>query len=143
VRRLPGYGDGLGDVLIGVRIFKQKIPKGMSFPLKTSALEAAVNTAGTLTPVDIHYSNYKTDGPFFRASFYLHGHIIAKESNILSVTCYSVQSGKRCVFQDYLEIVAIPELTNWLVWLEALPANSTLWNDQANLRREWQMPDER
>lgn len=111
-----------------MEIYKKPLHQGQSYPLKASALEAAIVSNAVQTTVSLYQRSetWWTDGVLFRADFYPPGQFHLNDEEVLHVTCRSVPSSDRQEAQAFIEGVAIPEFVRWIKDLEALPSNSTV-----------------
>jgi len=122
-----------------MEIYKDPLRSRQSYPLKASALEAAIASNAVQTPVSLYQRSetWWTDGVLIRADFYPPGQYYLNETEVLHVTCRSVASNDRKTAQAFLEAVALPELIQWIRQLEALPSNSTVRREKQSFTRSW------
>ena len=101
-----------------------KIPKGHSYPLKPSALEAALLDAGI--EIDVHL--IRSFGELFDAYFWPPNRNIPYER--LYVRAGSVSSDRASEAMLHAETVMIPELVSWLNNILTLDSNSPIRREQ-------------
>jgi hypothetical protein len=122
-----------------MEIYKGHLRPGQSFPLKASALEAAIAANDVQAPVSLYQrcETWWTDGVLFRADFYPPGRFYLNEDEVLHVTCRSVSSDDKQTAKAFLDAVALPEFIQWIKHLEALPSNSTVRREKQSFTKVW------
>lgn len=122
-----------------MEIVKDRLPKGQSYALKPSVLEAALTEAGARTPTTLYqrYHGWWQSGVIFRADFYR-----VEQSGIEALTVISraLPSEQRAAARRYIESEVIPAFIEWIKWLETLPENSTVRREKQSFTRQW-MPE--
>jgi hypothetical protein len=97
---------------------KAKIPKGMSFPLKRSRLDAALLESGV---EGIHFVYYRM---WQSGNFVLHGDFCGEQrrawaaAGLSTITIYAVPSSERHAVETALETELLPKLMRWLLLLQ-------------------------
>src|SRR5262249_31800720 len=124
-----------------MEVHKAPTGRGLSYPLKTSALFTRVEAAGLETSIVLHYRSERwwTEGVFFRADFRPPARPSAPSElgDVLHVTCRSVPSSERKAAQTYLEQSVLPEFIGWLSAFERLPASATARREKPSFTRSW------
>lgn len=95
---------------------KDKLPKGLSYPLKRSELDLALEQAGIreLFTVGFHTGNRKTN-IILHVSF--HGekrHYHPTVAGTSSIVLYAVPSDTRALAHDLLIAQGLPKICSWL-----------------------------
>ena len=117
-----------------INIKKPKIPKGLSYVLKTS-LEKALEAGGLDCQVDLHYWNPKAGGPIFEADYLLpNTHCPYHRVNVRAGV---VPSGQRKQAAEILESQILAEFVKWLKKIQVLPTNSTLWQGKLHFNASY------
>ncbi len=101
-------------------IEKQKLPKGFSYPLKTSMLEAALAENRITTETHLIYSISKM---FFDAHYWLPNENV--DHYRFYVRVGHVSSTERKKAQAYMKNKVIPNFIAWAKELTQLPISST------------------
>ena len=105
----------------GMESRKDKLPKGRSYPLKPSVLEAAIADAGLELPISLTRWDYnKAEG--FSATFYPEGSF--PEGLRFWVSCGAAPSDRAAEIRDLLETQAIPQFIEWAKEIEGLDVKS-------------------
>ncbi|MBS1793141.1 MAG: hypothetical protein JSS81_04770 [Acidobacteria bacterium] len=108
---------------------KHKLPKGMSYPLKRSALDAALKGNG-ISQVHVVYYWLRQSGHNVMRADYLgeskKGWATAGQS---SITLYAVPSDERKQTENLILSEALPRLCEWLKKIE-VGGNSSRFKDQ-------------
>lgn len=121
-----------------VRVLKDKLPAGSSYPLKASVLDRAIVDAGikTTTTLFLHHGSFWDKRPLFSANFYLIGARGINEMEEFWVGCRSVKAEDNALARGFIETDAIPAFVKWAAELESLPFNST-WRKTQGISRNW------
>jgi hypothetical protein len=109
-------------------VHKEKIPSHLSFALKTSMLEMALQEVGLECPVDLHYRQPESTGVLLEARYRPPREGCSEPH--LYVGAGTVPSQSR---QDMATLLKETVLLDFMVWLDelrSLPANSPiLWKE--------------
>ena len=98
-----------------IKVHKDKIPSHLSFALKTSMLEMALNDLGFTAPVELHYTEPESTGALFEAQYrspnaqYTEFH--------LHIAAGAVPSQSR---QEMATLLKESILLEFMVWLEEI-----------------------
>ena len=103
-----------------IDIEKEKLPKGLSYALKTSTIERVLVENQIDTYVHLIYSKSKI---FFDAHYWLPNENV--DYFRLYVRAGSVQSNQRKDAEIYMNNIVIPAFVVWAKRLTKLPENST------------------
>ena len=114
---------------------KDKLPKGRSYPLKPSALDAAIATAGLVMPVRLTRWDYKQKESF-EAIFYPEGSF--RDELSFWVSCGAAPSNRSAEIRGLLEADCIPKFIRWAKEIEALDLKSPRRLERH--RFEWPFP---
>jgi hypothetical protein len=99
---------------------KAPIPRGMSFPLKRSVLDAALDAAGIERVATVYYALAQRGARIVVWSQYLgEAHRGFAAAGTSSVTLYAVPSTERHRIEEALVDVVLPQLVKWLRDIEA------------------------
>jgi hypothetical protein len=104
-----------------------KLPKGQSYPLKPSALEAAL--ADAHIAIDVHL--VRSPGDLFDAHFWPPNHNVPY--NRLYVGVGSVPSEQVADARRHVETVIMPTLVMWIADILATDRNSPIRREQQYL----------
>lgn len=104
-----------------------KLPKGHSYPLKPTALEAALETAGI--DIDTHF--IRSHGDLFDAHFWPPNEHIPHER--LYVRAGSTESERAAEARTEAETVKLPALVRWIAGILAEDVNSPVRREQQAL----------
>jgi hypothetical protein len=97
---------------------KARIPRGLSFPLKRSVLDAALLEAG-VSKLHCVYYWLRQSGPIvMRADCCGAGRRGWAAAGFASITVYAVASSERQVIEGWLVSHVLPRMTRWLKELE-------------------------
>lgn len=97
---------------------RDKIPKGWSYPLKRSALDAAI-VAANLTSVASVYFVFRSHGSIFLSVMYTgEQHRQQRGAGTCSVWIYSVPSQTRKAYESAILSALLPAMTRWIEKLE-------------------------
>ena len=126
-----------------MEIYKDSLPSGVSYPLKPSTLEAALESGGIATETRLYQwrSGWSESSVVFAADFYPAGRYYRNQDELLTVVSRAVPSRLRSQARTFVEGTVLPEFIEWIAGLEQLPPDSTLRREQQSFVRVWQ-PDE-
>ena len=97
---------------------KDKLPKGTSYPLKRSHLDAALEQANVKNLVFVSYLRQQRPNEVMRADY--HGeHLKVGSAGSASLTIYSVSGEQRAATESALLHEGIPAIIKWLLKAEA------------------------
>lgn len=106
-----------------MRIEKSRLPKGMSYVLRSSVLEHALSSAGIMLETYLVHTPGQTPGcAFFYADFCPPNPNVAHER--LYVQAGAAPSARSHEVRQYIECSVIPEFVAWVEGILALPINS-------------------
>ncbi len=108
-----------------ISIKKPKIPKGLSYVLKTSLLEKALEARGLDCHVDLNYRIPRSGGSILEAFYCLP--TTHNPNPWVYLRAGVVPSGQRKQAAEIMESLILVEFMEWLKKIYTLPANSTLW----------------
>ena len=107
-----------------ITVHKPKLPKHLSYVLKTSLLEAVLEQAGMDCCVNLDYWTPQSGGSILEA------HYVLPNKNVdhtrVQVRAGSVPAGERRRALDLLESQVLPEFVTWLSRLLSLPEGSPI-----------------
>lgn len=113
-----------------MHIAKAKLPKGMSYPLKSSVLAEALSAAGIAIDTQLLFS---PSHGFFEAFFWPPSVNVPHER--LYLRTGTVQGADGNAAREHINRVVIPEFINWAQGILSLPANSPLRRSEQH--RAW------
>jgi hypothetical protein len=119
-----------------MRSWQKKPPKGRSYPLRPSVLEAAITDAGITLPVELARIDSSKEVAF-RATYAPPGSF--PKGEIFELTCRSVPSGRAMEVRSALEAEAIPQFVGWAKRIEALDSHSPVRREHQHFI--WPYPD--
>ena len=119
-----------------MRSWKKKPPKGRSYPVRPSILEAAIAGAGIKLPVELARIDSSNEGAF-NASYAPPGSF--PKGELFEVTCQSVPSERALELRSALEAEAIPQFVEWAKGIEALDGHSPIRREHQHFK--WTYPD--
>ena len=103
---------------------KPKLPRGRSYVLNTSVLDAAFAESGARSPVFLNYWSPNPEGSILWVRYWL------PNSNVphrrFYVRAGSVPSSKRTHAFAQMQSIALPALRRWAACLDSLPDSSAL-----------------
>lgn len=108
-----------------MRVERSKLPKGMSYPLKSSVLETALRSAGI--ELDAHLIQHVSKR-FFDAFFWPANVNVGHER--LFIRASAVQSQEAEHARNFMNESVIPEFIAWVQSIAALPANSPIRREE-------------
>ena len=122
-----------------MEIYKDQLPAGVSYALKPSVLEAALQTGGVQTETALYQwrNGWSESGVLFRADFYPAGRHYRNHNELLAVTSRAVPSQLRPQARAFVERSVLPDFVKWLAGLESLPPRSTLRREKQSFVRVW------
>ena len=97
---------------------KAKLPRGLSFPLKRSVLDAALLEAGVLGIDFVYYWLRQRGHLVMWADYRGEGRRGWASAGQLSITVYAVPSAERQATEEALVAEVLPRLVGWLKSLE-------------------------
>lgn len=104
-------------------IDKAKLPKGMSYILKTSELQNAMAGSDTTVKLHINYRYNKIWNRVFDCKYWLPNANV--DHRRLYVTTLAVRvADKQQITEEFLSVV-LPQFIKWVDMLNALPDNSS------------------
>jgi hypothetical protein len=115
-----------------IHIDRDKLPKGRSFPVKSSVLRAALQDFLQQVDVIIYFSRTSHN---FHAIFSPPGEI--KKIETLQVFVGVVPSASAALARESADVSIIPEFTEWITRLLAEPSNSTIRRNHQSFSREY------
>jgi hypothetical protein len=95
-----------------------KIPKGMSFPLKRSRLDAALIESGISSVCIVYYRLRQSGDIVLRGNFCGEQPRDRAMAGQFSITIYAVPSGQRSQVELAIEADLLPRLIQWLREIE-------------------------
>ena len=114
------------------------MPKGRSYPLKPSVLEAAIDEARITFPVELARIDSSKEAAF-RASYAPPGSFPKGEH--LELSCQSVPSECAVEIRAALETEAVPQFVEWAKHIESLDAHSPARREHQHFI--WAYPNEK
>jgi 3-mercaptopyruvate sulfurtransferase SseA len=100
-------------------IEKSKLPKGMSYPLKSSVLETALDSGGIT--LNTHLIYYGIGKFFFDAHFWLTNQNVPYER--LYIRTSAVPAADATDARTFMTTTVIPEFVTWVQGILSLPPN--------------------
>jgi hypothetical protein len=97
---------------------KKKVPRGLSFPLKRSVLDAALLEAGVSRIHGVYYWLRHNSQIVMRADFCGEGRRGWAAAGLTSLTVYAVPSAQRQATEAALVSEVLPQMVRWLKGLE-------------------------
>jgi hypothetical protein len=125
-----------------VDIYKDDLPAGLSYALKPSLLEDALQGASVVTRAALFQSRsgWAKNAVVFAARFYPPGRHYRNDDDFLTVSSAAVPSQCRPQARAFVESIVLPQFIEWIVALEQLPSNSTRRREVQSFTRLWK-PD--
>lgn len=105
-------------------IEKPRLPKGLSYVLKASMLEEALERAGIDCHVELRYWTPQAEGSVLEAHYWLPNEHV--DHARVHVRAGAVSSAESAAAQQALEVEMLPAFIAWLSGVLALPAGSPL-----------------
>ena len=105
-------------------IEKPRLPKGLSYVVRTSVLEAELERAGIDCPVELRYWTPQAGGSVLEAHYWLPNEHVPNAR--VHVRAGVVASAERGEAEQALEQEILPAFIAWLAGVLALPAGSPL-----------------
>ena len=115
-----------------MKIEKQKLPKGLSYALKSSLLEEAFKENKIKTDTHLVFS---ISDIFFDAHYWLPNENI--DYHRFYIRTGHVQSEKRKEATMFMQESVMPEFIKWAKELVSLPENSTKLSESLYFRRDF------
>lgn len=103
-------------------IEKPRLPKGLSYALKASILEAAFEKAGIECEIEVRFWKPQAGGSVLEAHYWLPNEHV--DHPRVHVRAGAVGSAERAAAEHTLTHEVLPAFTDWLVRLLELPADS-------------------
>ena len=119
-----------------MRSWQKKPPKGRSYPVRPSVLEAAIAEAGITLPVELARIDTSKEAAF-SASYAPSDSFPMGE--VFLLTCRSVPSERALDVRSALEAEAIPQFVEWAKRIEALDFHSPIRRERQHFK--WAYPD--
>jgi hypothetical protein len=119
-----------------MRSWQKKPPKGRSYPVRPSVLEAAVADAGITLPVELARIDSSKEAAF-TGSYAPRGSF--PKGELFELTCQSVPSERALAVRSALEAEAIPRFIEWAKGIEALDYHSPVRREHQHFK--WAYPD--
>jgi hypothetical protein len=116
-----------------IQVSKKKLPKGTSYPLKTSMLLEAMKKEGIDLDVNLHYSAGVGGCLSFGATFYPPGGIYQNEHILIFVNNVPAIEAKAA--RAYMEEEILPSFIQWLKDILAHPLKSTLRQERQEFHK--------
>ena len=120
-----------------MRSWTKKLPKGRSYPLKPSVLEAAVAEAGIRLPVELARIDSSKEAAF-RATYNPSGSF--PKGELFDLSCQSVPSERAVEVRAALEAEVIPQFVEWAKRIEALDTHSPIRREHQHFK--WAYPND-
>lgn len=117
-----------------MKITKNKLPKGLSYPLSSELLKEALETQEVTTPTTL---NYSADSQLLVARYYVRRPWEDMERLIISSG--AVDSSDSEAARKYIVKSVVPDFVAWAVELVKLPANSSKFTGHQFL--QWVCPE--
>lgn len=114
-------------------IEKQKLPKGRSYPLKTSILEKMLAEHGIVADTVLYYSISRI---FFDAQYNSIPEVA--NSGRLTIRVGDVQSDRCKEARQYLLDVVLPEMIKWIRKIDTIPAGGCKMSGDLYFRRDFE-----
>jgi hypothetical protein len=115
-----------------VLVEKSKLPKGHSYPLRSSVLAAAFSDANVT--IESHLV-IAPSAIFFDAHFWPPNEAVPHERLYVRVSSVVAQQSRAA--REFVETSVVPDLIAWLEGILSLPKNSPVRQSQQYFRREW------
>lgn len=119
-----------------MRSWQKKPPKGRSYPVRPSVLEAAIADAGIMLPVELARIDSSEEAAL-TAGYSPPGSF--PKGELFQLTCPSVPSERATAVRVALEAEAIPQFVEWAKGIEALDHHSPVRREHQLFR--WAYPD--
>ncbi len=116
-----------------MRVYEDKLRPGLSYPIKTGAVEKALLEAGITLECYVHYHASLGD---ITAYFWALDRYRAFESVSISVS--AVTSENVVSARVYVQENILPEIIAFFAGIIALPSNSTIRRENQDFR--WSLP---
>lgn len=109
-----------------MNVHKDKLPKGLSYPIQTGALADALEEADVTLDCTVNYHNNLGTG--FTAWFWPPNPNVEYER--LYLTIGAVRAEEASELRQRMSEAVLPEFISWIRGLLALPANSPVRREQ-------------
>jgi len=107
-----------------MNIEKERLPKGLTYPLKSSLFERELASAGITTHVSLLYGSRHV---LFEAFYWLPNKNVDYDRFYIRTGSVDSSDSKRA--KEYLECSVIPDFIDWARDIVLLPTDSTRLND--------------
>lgn len=115
---------------------REKLPRSLSYPVKTSTVRDALSAAGV--DIESHLT-------FGRRQIFLDAHFWPPNANVpyerLSIRVGAVPASEARAARTFMAEQALPALLAWVQNLVSLPARSPRRQAEQYFRQEWDGPD--
>ena len=118
-----------------MRSWQKRLPKGRSYPVRPSVLEAAIADAGIILPVELARIDSSAEAAL-TAGYSPPGSF--PKGELFELTCQSVPSGRAMEVRAALEAEAIPKFVEWAKGIEALDYRSPVRREHQHFK--WVYP---
>jgi hypothetical protein len=119
-----------------MRSWQKEPPKGRSYPVRPSVLEAAIADAGISLPVELARIDSSNEAAFM-ASYAPPGSF--PKGELFQLACRSVPSERAKEVRAAFEAEAIPQFVEWAKGIEALDYHSPVRREHQHFK--WVYPD--
>lgn len=119
-----------------MRSWQKKPPKGRSYPVRPSVLEAAIADAGITLPVELARIDSSNEAAF-TAGYAPLGSF--PKGELFKLTCRTVPSDRAMKVRAAFEAEAIPLFVEWAKGIEALDRHSPVRREHQHFK--WVYPD--
>ncbi len=118
-----------------ITVTKPKIPRHLSYVLKTSMLETALAEAGIDCTINLHYWTPKSSGSILQAYLWLPNEYF--DHTRIWVRAGAVPAAERKEAAEHLAQEALPAFVQWLGQLLKLPDNSPVLFQSPSFDATW------
>ena len=108
-----------------MHIEKEKLPKGFTYPLKSSLFKCATDKAEITTYMSL---NYSINSILFEAYYWLPNSIVDYDRFYIRTGAVESPDSKKA--REYLDRYVIPDFIVWSREILNLPSNSPRFNEQ-------------
>lgn len=123
-----------------MQIYKDRLPKGLSYALKPSVLEEALRLAQIQTLASLYQwreNKYHIQGTIFAATFSPAGLFIHDETDVLSIRSFALASRHRNQARLFIEAIVLPDFVRWIRGIELLALNAPDRRRKQEFARAW------
>jgi hypothetical protein len=114
-----------------MRVDKSKLPKGMSWPMKTSLMSEALQSAKIVLDVQL---NYVVSRRFFDAEFWPPNPNVQYERLYITVSAIPAEQARKV--REFVEGTVIPDFITWVQGIVSLPTNSPVRREKQHFHYE-------